>query len=51
MTRCLASEMTKRGIDVVPVKWSGHEMVPVTQQEANHLAKWGRSSLDPPVQS
>lgn len=51
VTRCLAVELQKRGIEVIPVKSVERQMVPITQDEADHLAKWGGPSLKPPSQS
>jgi glycosyltransferase involved in cell wall biosynthesis len=50
LTRCLAVELQKRGIEVIPVKWDevAGQMGPITQSEADHLAKWGGPKLVPP---
>jgi glycosyltransferase involved in cell wall biosynthesis len=51
VTRCLAVALKKEGIDVIPVKWddAAGKVVPISQPEADHLAKWGGPRITPPA--
>ena len=50
VTRCLAMALKKEGIDVIPVKRDDvtGKMIPISQSEADQLAKWGGPKIIPP---
>jgi glycosyltransferase involved in cell wall biosynthesis len=48
VTRSLAATLQKAGVEVIPVKWDGAQMAPISQAEADNFARWGGPSLKPP---
>jgi glycosyltransferase involved in cell wall biosynthesis len=51
VARCLAVALQNQGIEIIPVKWDPglRAMVPISQSEADHFAKWGGPRIAPAI--